>query len=260
MLDSIVNALAEYRDVVALVAALPATLRSLLEFDYMSVFLDGAMAGAAGWYVPADASRPVVALIPTKERPIEAVQASWVIEHQQPAASPPDALLKGAPDLQSACAVPLTTPHRRLGSLHLAAKQPHAYSDDDLTRLSSLAERIAMALDIALMDAELREAHEEIRTLKDKLAHERVCLEHGIQDGRPFKDIIGKSRALRGVLQQVEIVAPTDSTVLIHGETGTGKELVARAIHTLGRRRSQPFVKLNCAAIPTGLLESELFG
>src|SRR5262249_4401044 len=124
----------------------------------------------------------------------------------------------------------------------------------------SVADHVAMVIDIALMDAELRQAYEEIRDLKDKLAEERVCLEDEIRGGQHFEDIIGKSKALRRVLQQVETVAQTDSTVLIHDETGTGKELVARAIHNLSRRRPQPFVKLNCAAIPTGLLESELFG
>src|SRR5215467_14322424 len=114
--------------------------------------------------------------------------------------------------------------------------------------------------DIAALIEELRQAREEIRELKDKLAQERVCLEDETQGGQHFEDIIGNSRALRRVLQQVETVAPTDSTVLIQGETGTGKELIARAIHDLSRRRPQPFVKLNCAAIPTGLLESELFG
>ncbi len=117
-----------------------------------------------------------------------------------------------------------------------------------------------MVVDTALMHAELRQAYDEIRDLKDQLAQEKVYLEDEIQGDRNFEDIIGQSRALRRVLQEVEIVAPTDSTVLIHGETGTGKELIARAIHNLSRRRPQPFVKLNCAAIPTGLLESELFG
>ena len=156
--------------------------------------------------------------------------------------------------------MPLTTPNRRLGSLYLAAKRPYAYSSDDLPRLSSLADHIAMVVDTALMHAELRQAYDEIRDLKDQLAQEKVYLEDEIQGDRHFEDIIGQSRALRRVLQQVEIVAPTDSTVLIHGETGTGKELIARAIHNLSRRRPHPFVKLNCAAIPTGLLESELFG
>jgi formate hydrogenlyase transcriptional activator len=268
MHDSIFNALAEHRDVAALIAALPATLRCLVEFDYMSLFLDGAIASAAGWYVPVDADRPVVALIPTTEPPIEAAQASWVIEHQQPAVSPRfgeatrarGAILPTEQGFQSACAVPLTTPNRRLGSLYLAAKRPYAYSNDDLPRLSRLADHISIVVDAALMHAELRQAYDEIRDLKDQLAQEKVYLEDEIQGDRTFEDIIGQSRALRRVLQQVEIVAPTDSTVLIHGETGTGKELIARAIHNLSRRRPQPFVKLNCAAIPTGLLESELFG
>ena len=268
MHDSIFNALAEHRDVAALMAALPATLRSLVEFDYMSLFLYGAIAGAAGWYVPADANRPIGALIPTTEPPSEAAQASSVIEHQPPAARPRfgeatrarGAILPTEGGFQSACAVPLTTPHRRLGGLYLAAKRPYVYSTEDLPRLASLADHIAMVVDTALMHAELRHAHDEIRDLKDKLAREHVHLEDDIQSDRHFEDIIGKSKALRRVLQQVETVAQTDSTVLILGETGTGKELIARAIHNLGRRSPQPFVKLNCAAIPTGLLESELFG
>src|SRR5262245_33942092 len=120
MHDSIFYALVEHRDVVALMAALPATLRCLFEFDYMSLFLDGTVASAVGWYVPPDADRPVATLIPTTEPPIEALQASWVIEHQQPVLSPRsdettrarDATLPTEPGFQSACAVPLTTPHR----------------------------------------------------------------------------------------------------------------------------------------------------
>jgi len=92
------------------------------------------------------------------------------------------------------------------------------------------------------------------------LAQEKLYLEDEIRSELNFEEIVGKSEALRYVLHQVETVAPTDSTVLIYGETGTGKELVARALHNLGARRSAAFVKLNCAAIPTGLLESELFG
>jgi len=93
-----------------------------------------------------------------------------------------------------------------------------------------------------------------------QLAREKVYLEDEIRTEMQFRDIIGNSGALRNVLQQVEVVAPTDSTVLIYGETGTGKELIARAVHDLSSRKARAFVKLNCAAIPTGLLESELFG
>jgi formate hydrogenlyase transcriptional activator len=96
--------------------------------------------------------------------------------------------------------------------------------------------------------------------LKDRLAQEKVYLENEIRSELKFEEIIGKSAVLRSVLSQIETVAPTDSTVLIYGDTGTGKELVARALHNLSSRGKNAFVKLNCAAIPTGLLESELFG
>jgi formate hydrogenlyase transcriptional activator len=108
--------------------------------------------------------------------------------------------------------------------------------------------------------AALDRAFEEIKQLKEQLRQENVALREEIDETSMFEEIIGKSAALRKVLAQVETVAATDSTVLIYGETGTGKELIARAIHNLGRRGAQAFVKINCAAIPTGLLESELFG
>src|SRR5262249_53215656 len=103
-------------------------------------------------------------------------------------------------------------------------------------------------------------AYGQIAELKDKLAQEKVYLEDEIRSELNFEEIVGNSDGLRRVLKQVETVAPTDSTVIIYGETGTGKELIARALHNLSPRRANPFVKLNCAAIPTGLLESELFG
>src|SRR6266852_8621523 len=433
MPDSIVEALRAHRDVNQLVGVLPRVLHPLVEFDYMSLFVDREVPRGAGWYVPASEDQPIVALTPTREIPIETAQASWVAEHQQPAVSPrldEDTRFLGAKRLlrergfQSACSLPLTTPYRRLGSLNIAAKLPYAYSEEDLPMLSSVADQVAMAVDNVLIHAELRQeqdrrrllveltnavvsnlelravlravmttsrrvlrsdsavvalpdsgsgqlranaldfpgseeileegelipldgtvaghvfrtgtpwvgdvedarktglevdatwtalgftvgcvlplisrhrtlgtlglwrreaqaytedevqfltqfagqiaigvenalAYGEIRELKDKLAQEKLYLEAEIRSDRNFEDIIGKSEALRRVLQQVETVAPTDSTVLIYGETGTGKELIARAVHNLSNRQSAGFVKLNCAAIPTGLLESELFG
>ena len=276
MPESILEALTVHRDASQLVRGLPRALRPLVEFDYMSVFFDREIAGGARWYVPADGDPPTLCLTPTREVPIEAMQASWVVEHQEPVVSPrldEDTRFLGARRLleerrfQSACALPLTTAHGRLGSLNLAAKRPYAYCEGDLPTLSRVAGHIAMAVDNALAHAELQHEQdrrrlllEEIAELKDKLAQEKLYLEAEIRSDRNFEDIVGKSVALRRVLQQVETVAPTDSTVLIYGETGTGKELIARAIHNLSRRHSQAFVKLNCAAIPTGLLESELFG
>src|ERR1700731_2920788 len=108
--------------------------------------------------------------------------------------------------------------------------------------------------------AALESAYHEIAELKDKLAQEKLYLEDEIRGEMDFEGIVGQSSALRHVLNMVETVAPSDSTVLLLGETGTGKELIGRAIHDRSKRKDRTFVKLNCAAIPTGLLESELFG
>ena len=120
-----------------------------------------------------------------------------------------------------------------------------------------VAERTA---ELTMANQTLQRAQEELSDLTQKLAQENLYLEDEIRSDANFKEIVGKSRELRRVLKLVETVAPTDSTALIYGETGTGKELIARSIHNLSSRRSRTFIRLNCAAIPTGLLESELFG
>jgi formate hydrogenlyase transcriptional activator len=154
---------------------------------------------------------------------------------------------------RSACHLPLLSRGRVLGMLTLGSLREHAFSEDDVVFLGQVANQVAIAVENAL-------AYGQISDLKDKLAQEKLYLEDEIRSELNFEEIVGKSEALRHVLKQVETVAPTDSTVLIYGETGTGKELVARALHNLSTRRPNAFVKLNCAAIPTGLLESELFG
>jgi formate hydrogenlyase transcriptional activator len=147
--------------------------------------------------------------------------------------------------------VPLLGRNRVLGSLGVGRTDP--FSPKDVIFLKQVAGQLAIAVENAL-------AYAKIADLKDKLAQEKLYLQDEIRSELNFEEIIGKSETLRKVLQQVETVAPTDSTVLIYGETGTGKELIARAIHDLSSRVSNAFVKLNCAAIPTGLLESEMFG
>jgi formate hydrogenlyase transcriptional activator len=147
--------------------------------------------------------------------------------------------------------VPLISRERVLGTLGVKRNEP--FSAQDVGFLKQVAGPVAIAVENAM-------AYGQIAQLTDRLAREKVYLEDEIRSELNFEEIVGKSEALRYVLHQVETVAPTDSTVLIYGETGTGKELVARALHNLGSRRSAAFVKLNCAAIPTGLLESELFG
>jgi formate hydrogenlyase transcriptional activator len=135
----------------------------------------------------------------------------------------------------------------------LGSKRPDHFRPDDLDLTGQIATQISLALDNAL-------AYERLNASRDQIEEERLYLESEIRAEYNFEDIVGKSAALRKVLQQIEIVAPTDSTVLLHGETGTGKELIARAIHSLSSRQKRTFVRLNCAAIPSGLVESELFG
>ena len=158
-----------------------------------------------------------------------------------------------AEGLQSMCSVPLAVHDRRLGSLSIGRLGGEPFTDCDAELLASVASQVAFSVENVL-------AFQEIAALKDKLAAEKVYLEDEIRTEYNFEEIIGQSSALKRVLHQVETVAPTDSAVLICGETGTGKELIARAIHELSGRRGRTFVRLNCAAIPTGLLESELFG
>jgi formate hydrogenlyase transcriptional activator len=154
--------------------------------------------------------------------------------------------------IQSYCWLPLTTARQRLGTLNFTSRQVGVYETADLDFLQHVANQVAVAVENAL-------TFQELTALKDQLAQEKAYLEDEIRTEH-FKGMVAVSAALREALKKVEIVAPTGSTVLICGETGTGKERIARALHDLSPRRERTFVKLNCAAIPTGLLESELFG
>jgi formate hydrogenlyase transcriptional activator len=155
--------------------------------------------------------------------------------------------------LRSGCIIPLIAHDRVLGTLDIASRTEGAFTENDVELLTHIADQIAIAVENAL-------AYREISELKDKLAQEKLYLEQELRSEMNFDQIVGDSAALKHVLEMVETVAPSDSTVLLLGETGTGKELIARAIHDHSRRKNRTFVKLNCAAIPTGLFESELFG
>ena len=161
--------------------------------------------------------------------------------------------IAAAEGIKAVCLIPLVNRGRILGILTTSRTTETPFTPEDVDFLSRASGQIAIAIENAV-------AYKEISELKDKLAQEKLYLEEEIRTDSGFERIIGKSAALKRVLQMVEIVAPNDSTVLLLGETGTGKELIARAIHDRSRRKDRTFVKLNCAAIPTGLLESELFG
>ena len=198
---------------------------------------------------------------PDRKRLLADSPSGLVVQTQQPLIVPDTSVetrfkemtLIRQDGIESFCLLPLTTAHKRLGALGFGRRQRAAYPAGEVRFLGEVAKLVAVAIENAM-------AFREIAQLKDKLAEERLYLESEIRTEHTFEHIVGDSPALRQTLQQVEIVAPTDSTVLLLGETGTGKELLARAIHDRSGRRDRTFVKLNCAAIPSGLLESELFG
>lgn len=177
-----------------------------------------------------------------------------VINRLDPATIAPEMYRKAkAEGMNSFCDLPLISRKRLLGVLALARHDEDTFDDEEVGFLTQVANQVAIAIENATV-------YRKIAVLKDRLAQEKLYLEDEIRGEMDFEGIVGQSSALRHVLSLVETVAPSDSTVLLLGETGTGKELIARAIHERSRRKDRTFVKLNCAAIPTGLLESELFG
>ena len=253
------EAIVSHRDLSALFHALADRLHDVVRFDHFALVLHDATSNTM--HVHALEGFEPGSLPPITPFPVEGFPAGWVWQNQQPlivsdtreSRWPQFWERANAAGVQSACLLPLATSRCRLGALAFSCKQPVAYEEADLRFLQLVANQVAVAVQNTL-------AFQEIEALKDKLAKEKTYLEEEVRTDHNFGDIVGENAALRRVLNEVETVAPTGSTVLIRGETGTGKELVARAIHDLSPRRTRTFVKLNCSAIPTGLLESELFG
>src|SRR5213594_155869 len=243
--------------------AISANFRELMRFDGAGVWLPGEEAGTFKLYAFDASSSKGFAKEDLIITPAEDDPGKRAFETMKPTVATVEEIgwpgggegyrLAAAEGVKSACFIPLVSRGRALGDLMIVRKTEGTFTAADVDFLSQAAGQIAIAIENAL-------AYREISELKDKLAQEKLYLEEEIRSEMNFAEIVGKSSALRKVLKQVETVATTDSTVLIYGETGAGKELIARAIHDLSMRKSKAFVKLNCAAIPTGLLESELFG
>jgi formate hydrogenlyase transcriptional activator len=252
------EAVVSHRDLRALIHDLAGLLHQVVRFDHLLLGLHDPATSTMRPHV-LETTVPLPHEMPAS-MPVNGCPMGRVWLTQRPLILPSDTEEARSPRFQevqryfpSVCILPLTTARRRLGILGWGSQQPGAYSAADAEFLQQVAKQVAVAVENAL-------AFDEIAALKEKLEKEKVYLEEEIRTDHNFEEIVGESAALRRVLKEVETVAPTDATVLVRGETGTGKELIARALHHLSPRRERTFVKLNCAAIPTGLLESELFG
>jgi formate hydrogenlyase transcriptional activator len=196
-----------------------------------------------------------------KEWPHQGTRAGWVLDHgtplltndlrELPALAENAYLLKKG--LLSVLSVPLAAKGRILGTLNVGSRMPGRYGEGDTSLLAAIGEQVALAIENLL-------AYEEIASLKARLEEENEYLQEAVRSETAFGDVVGESPAILDILAKVRMVAETDSTVLVTGETGTGKELIVRAIHTMSRRRDKILVKVNCAALPSGVIESELFG
>jgi len=252
--DSVSN-----QEVRRLVRAMMMRIKTAIDSDGVCILLQGQKGGDFDLYAldfgsEGSSFRERVAI------PVAGTIASYVLTTRKPWAGSREqvsANFQSEPLLKeqfsTACMLPLSGRGRVVGTLTLVRATQNLYSQDELDFLTGVSVQIALALENAL-------ACQQISELKDKLVQEKLYLEEEIRSEMNFDQIVGDSPALRQVLELVQTVAPSDSTVLLLGETGTGKELIARAIHDHSRRKNHTFVKLNCAAIPTGLFESELFG
>jgi formate hydrogenlyase transcriptional activator len=255
------NLLISTRDITDLFKGIVSCLRPVVQHDYTSVALLDQPSGLLKIHaldLPFPAAAPKTEFsIPLEGSPAGAAIASGqvlIARREEIDRFHPDVIrfLRGQ-GVEVVCCVPLATPTRTIGTINFASRNPDAFTAPDVELLQQVAGQVAIALENTL-------AFEEIDRLKDKLAVEKLYLEEEIRTELNFEEIIGESQLLRRALSQVELAAPAATTVLILGETGTGKELIARALHNLSPRRERTFVKVNCAAIPAGLLESELFG
>jgi formate hydrogenlyase transcriptional activator len=252
------NLLISHLDYAALLKAISEALQPVIKHDHISIALFDQSSGElrlhwvydetrgvarSGMTVPMDRSAAGL----TFQRGVTGVFRRSDLEELGPDSAPQ----MKASGLESACCVPLVTRNGKVGTLNVGSSEPNAFSEEDVTLLGQTSVQIA----IAVVNAR---AYEEIAERNAQLIDEKQYLERELH--HEFTEIVGASPALRRVLKAVKTVARTDSTVLLLGETGTGKELIARAIHDHSPRHDRTFVRMSVAALPPSLLESELFG
>jgi formate hydrogenlyase transcriptional activator len=256
------NVLVSTRELPKLFRGIVTSLEKVIHHDYTSLALRDSASGLLKIHALDFSSRPGLFEQEEVTVPLDTTPSGLCFTTAQPLLARgaeldrfPNEIIRAlrADGVQTICCVPLITQGRTLGTLNLASRRADAFPHQDVELLQQVSAQIAIAVENAL-------AFKQIDALKDKLAEEKLYLEEEIRSEFNFEEIVGDSPALKRALAQVEVVAPAGTAVLITGETGTGKELIARAIHNLSPRRERTFVKINCAAIPGGLLESELFG
>jgi len=263
LLLQVTNTLVTNLDIGRLLAAVSASIHQVASFDYSGLALFDSSSGQlrthmlespSGRKLPPDGTPISLSGSPAGQafNSREPVVLNHVSQETESFA-PVDVKRLTDLGINSACWIPLINRGRPLGTLMVGKIAEEGFTEKDVRLLNHVAGQIAIAIDNA-------ETYRQVIEARERLQEEKAYLEEELRTEYNFEEIVGESNALRRVLKQVETVAPTDATVLILGETGTGKELVARAIHSLSSRRERTFVKLNCAAIPSGLLESELFG
>jgi formate hydrogenlyase transcriptional activator len=244
----------------ALFRAIAQALRRVVRFERTAIFLHEAGQGVLRLFI-LESSLPTTYFTVGLTMPVADSHVGRVFERREPLVRRDLATEREYPaeemayrdGVRSYVIVPLVVRGGGVGVLAVASTAPDQYSDEDVRFLQQVAGQVALAIANMI-------AYEEIAALKARLEHENVYLQEEIQREHNFVEMVGNSPALLALLRRVEQVAPTDSTVLISGETGTGKELIARAIHARSARRERALVKMNCAAISAGLVESELFG
>jgi len=256
------NAVVTNLDLKSVLAAITPSLRRVVPHDYTSLALISEDKRHVGQLaldpdLPSWVEEVALSVVPG-DHPVSlalALRKPVEIDREQLPKYLPPSIRARAEGIEAhrVCVAPLFTQRRGLGAMWLVRRAPEPFGEDERERLAQAAGQIAIALENAL-------AFREIAELKERLARENVYVADEIKGTQHIGEIVGESKALQRVLAQARSVAPTDSTVLLLGETGTGKEVIARAVHSLSERRARPLVTVNCATSPAGLLESEWFG